>query len=174
MLRIRDFVAALKKQNRAQPVCFCSDPKGLQFYRWKIRGPQLLQIELNESVYRDASGRLVVESLSLPDFDPREYAKTVGDMLDYLNDPTILHYELIFGGDHEALKFVALRDIGEWVSIEFEAQVKRTPSGFVVGEIRDEKHIRDEFPYSKEIAPSEAGGAFAAIRRHLAKGIEGE
>lgn len=165
MLRIRDFVSALRREDPSKPVCFCSDPKGLQFYRFKSRGAQLLQVELNENVYRDEKGVIRVDSLAVTDFDPKEYAKTVGDLLKSLEDPTIQHHELIFGGDSVALKFVGLRDLGDWISIEFEAVVRRTNTGFVVEEIRDNQHIREEFPYGKEVDPSEAGGALAAILR---------
>jgi hypothetical protein len=36
---------------------------GLTFYRTKLRGDKLVQIEFNEQVYRDASGRVVVQNL---------------------------------------------------------------------------------------------------------------
>ena len=124
-----------------------------------MRGAQLLQIELNENVYRYKNGRIGVDSFPLPaDFDPKEYAKTVGDLLDNLEDPTIQHYELIFGGDHEALKYVGLRNTGDWVSIEFEAKVTRGKDGFIVEEIRNEKHVRELRPFAQEVEPNSGAG----------------
>ncbi|MGO2354044.1 MAG: hypothetical protein ACTH58_04850 [Marinomonas foliarum] len=35
---------------------------GLDFYRIKRRGPDILQIEFNQQVYLDESGRVVVEN----------------------------------------------------------------------------------------------------------------
>lgn len=35
---------------------------GLDFYRLKRRGPGLVQVEFNQSVYRDSKGRVVVEN----------------------------------------------------------------------------------------------------------------
>lgn len=35
---------------------------GLQFYRVKQRGPDLIQIEFDEQVYRDGNGQVVVEN----------------------------------------------------------------------------------------------------------------
>jgi len=172
MLRISQFVADLKKEDGAKLLCFCSDPNGLQFYRFKLRGAQLLQIELNENVYRDGGGRLCVDSLELlAGFDPRESARTVGSFLRNLEDRTIQHYELIFGGDHEALKYVGLRDHGDWVSVEFEAKVSRAKDGFVVEEIRDGKHVREHWPFAREVDPdsddSPVKGLRAKIRREL-------
>ena len=34
---------------------------GLTFYRLKTRGPKLLQVEFEESVYRNEQGKLIVE-----------------------------------------------------------------------------------------------------------------
>lgn len=39
---------------------------GLRFYRLKSRGPQLVQLEFNEVVYRDADGALVAEDIEPP------------------------------------------------------------------------------------------------------------
>jgi len=36
----------------------------LEFYRTKMRGPKLLDIEFNQSIYRDSSGRIVLDDLS--------------------------------------------------------------------------------------------------------------
>ena len=35
---------------------------GLDFYRLKLRGDKLLQVEFNQTVYKDASGKIVVEN----------------------------------------------------------------------------------------------------------------
>lgn len=37
---------------------------GLEFYRLKSRGDKLAQIEFNQPVYLDSSGRVVVENLA--------------------------------------------------------------------------------------------------------------
>ncbi|MCW5299289.1 hypothetical protein DXT88_14000 [Herbaspirillum lusitanum] len=39
------------------------DFSGLDFYRLKIRGPNLVQVEFNQQVYRNAEGDVVVENL---------------------------------------------------------------------------------------------------------------
>ncbi|BBS11552.1 hypothetical protein WP5W18C01_16460 [Klebsiella aerogenes] len=36
---------------------------GLDFYRLKQRGENLIQVEFNQVVYRDSEGRVVVENL---------------------------------------------------------------------------------------------------------------
>ena len=38
------------------------DFSGPEFYRLKQRGPELVQVEFSEQVYRDKTGRVVVES----------------------------------------------------------------------------------------------------------------
>ncbi|AYR26965.1 hypothetical protein RC54_10555 [Herbaspirillum rubrisubalbicans] len=39
------------------------DFSGLDFYRLKTRGPNLVQVEFNQQVYRNAEGDVVVENL---------------------------------------------------------------------------------------------------------------
>lgn len=171
-LKVRQFVADLRKEDRSKPVCFCSDPRGLQFYRFKMRGAQLLQIELNENVCRDDEGRVCVDSLELlANFDPNEDPKTVGQLLDSLSDKTIQHYELIFGGDHEALKYVGLRDFCEWVSIEFEAKVTRAKDGFIVEEMRGDTHVREHWPFAKEIDPESEDILRKSLRAQIERGL---
>ena len=174
-LKIKKFVADLRKEERSKPVCFCSDPKGLQFYRFKTRGAQLLQIELNENVNRDEKGRIVVDAFGIrEDFEPKDYAKTVGELLDNLTDPTIQHYELIFGGDHESLKYVGLRNYGEWISIEFEAKITRAKDGFIVQEIRDGRHVREHCPFAKEIDPDAEESMLRGLRAQIRADLEGQ
>jgi len=36
---------------------------GLEFYRLKQRGPNLVQLEFNQSVYRDETGKLIAEDI---------------------------------------------------------------------------------------------------------------
>ncbi len=114
-----------------------------------------MQVEFEENVCRDQAGRLTVDAISVQEFDPKEYARTVGGLLENLSDPTIQHYELIFGGDRDALKYVGLREYGEWISVEFEQVVRRVDGGFSVQEIRGEEHVNDTFPYMKEVDPND-------------------
>jgi len=39
------------------------DFSGLDFYRLKQRGPNLVQVEFNQQVYRDDQGKVVVSNL---------------------------------------------------------------------------------------------------------------
>jgi hypothetical protein len=53
----------LKQMLEIYPDDYELDFSGLEFYRLKQRGPELLQVEFNELVYRDGTGRVVVENL---------------------------------------------------------------------------------------------------------------
>lgn len=56
-------VGMLRDQLKIYPDNYELDFSGLEFYRLKQRGPELVQVEFNEQVYRDKSGRVVVENL---------------------------------------------------------------------------------------------------------------
>lgn len=56
-------VGMLKQMLEIYPDDYELDFSGLEFYRLKQRGPELLQVEFNELVYRDGTGRVVVENL---------------------------------------------------------------------------------------------------------------
>jgi hypothetical protein len=148
---IGDFVQQLRRHDKSKPVCFCRCPTGLQFYRLKVRGEHLLQLEFNECVYRNKAGKLIVQCSSPPPVNPQEDAKTVGDFLDSLDNGERQNDELIFGDT--ALRFRTLEDIGDWVSVEFEERVFRGENGcFVVEEIRDGHPIREEFSILTTVA----------------------
>jgi hypothetical protein len=164
-LTIAEFLKHLRPHNSSKPVCFCRCPEGLQFFRFKRRGPHLLQIEFNESIYRNGA-RLIVEFISPPPEDPKTDARTVAVFLDNMSEPELQPFELVFGGDHEALKFSGIEDFGDWISINFEQRVYRGENAsFIVEETRDGQPIREEFPMLETRDPSEARtGAFRAIR----------
>ena len=170
-LTIAEFLAHLRPHNSSKPVCFCRCPEGLQFFQFKRRGPQFLQIEFNESIYLNGT-RLIVEFISPPPEDPKTEARTVADFLDGLGESELQPFELVFGGDHEALKFSGVEDFADWVSVNFEQRVYRGENGsFIVEETRDGQPVREEFPLLGTCDPSEARtGAFRAIREHRPPG----
>lgn len=55
-------VGQLIDQLQAFPKDMLVDFSTLDFYRLKQRAPNLVQIEFDQSVYRDAQGRVVVEN----------------------------------------------------------------------------------------------------------------
>ena len=55
-------IAELKEHLKGFPDDYDVSFSGLTFYRTKIRGPKLVQIEFNETVYRDENNRVVVEN----------------------------------------------------------------------------------------------------------------
>lgn len=60
-LTVGDLVEQLKNFPKDTEISF----SGLDFYRLKMRGPKLLQFEFDQSVYRDSSGKVVVENHDL-------------------------------------------------------------------------------------------------------------
>lgn len=56
-------VGMLRQQLALYPDNYELDFSGLDFYRLKQRGPELIQVEFNQQVYREKSGRVVVENL---------------------------------------------------------------------------------------------------------------
>lgn len=56
-------VGILREHLAIYPDDYELDFSGLEFYRLKQRGPELVQVEFSEQVYRDRSGRVVVENL---------------------------------------------------------------------------------------------------------------
>ncbi|WP_324710119.1 hypothetical protein [Pseudomonas citronellolis] len=56
-------VGILKEHLASYPDHYELDFSGLDFYRLKQRGPELVQVEFNQQVYRDGTGRVVVENL---------------------------------------------------------------------------------------------------------------
>jgi hypothetical protein len=162
---VADFVSQLRNQDRQKPVCFCGSPEGLQFYRVKRRGPELLQLEFNESVYRQHDGQLWIDAIDAAPADPAGTAPTVGGLLDWLDRPETQKFELIFGGDHEALEFAQVSALGEWANVEFLQRVYRAENGgFVVEESRNGQAVRKEFPLRTTRDPRVVTtGAFGAI-----------
>jgi hypothetical protein len=58
-ITVRELIELLRKEKQDSTVEFGGG--GLTFYRVKTRGSNTVQIEFNESVYRDKSGRLRAE-----------------------------------------------------------------------------------------------------------------
>ena len=56
-------VGDLRRQLSVYPEHYEVDFSGLDFYRLKQRGDELIQVEFNQPVYRDANGRVIVENL---------------------------------------------------------------------------------------------------------------
>lgn len=57
-------IGMLRQQLALYPDNYELDFSGLGFYRLKQRGPELIQVEFNEMVYRDKkTGHVVVENL---------------------------------------------------------------------------------------------------------------
>ena len=56
-------VGMLREHLAVYPDHYEVDFSGLEFYRLKQRGPELVQVEFSEQVYRDKTGRVVVESI---------------------------------------------------------------------------------------------------------------
>ena len=155
MFTVAEFLSQLRLHDPAKAICFCGCPQGLQFYRFKRRGDSLLQLEFGENVFRTAEGQLWIDDLTEGEIrsteDLKPLAQTVGQMLSGFNNPDVQKFELIFGGDERALKFMGIKDIGEWVSIEFEQRIYRNANGnFVVEEVRDGRPIQEEFPLLKD------------------------
>lgn len=55
-------VGELKEHLAIYPDNYTIDFSGLEFYRLKQRGDTHVQLEFNQSVYRNAEGRVVVEN----------------------------------------------------------------------------------------------------------------
>ena len=159
--------AHLIRHDRNKPVCFCRSIAGLGFYRFKIRGEGLLQIEFSESIYRDQQGKLVIDTIFEPAENPVEHAPRVSDFITTESDPECKNYHLFFGGSEDALTFAGMEDFGDWVSINFEQRVFRDEhGGLTVEETKEGQLVRTEFPVSKFIDPNETRtGAFGAISR---------
>ena len=60
-LTVGELIDHLSVFSRDATVFFGGSVDGLTFYRTKLRGEDLVQIEFNEQVYRTDSGELVVE-----------------------------------------------------------------------------------------------------------------
>jgi hypothetical protein len=56
-------VADLKRRLSIYPDHYEVDFSGLDFYRLKQRGEELIQVEFSQPVYRGADGRVIVENL---------------------------------------------------------------------------------------------------------------
>jgi hypothetical protein len=63
-LTVKDLIDHLSIFDRDAIVVFGGSEDGLIFYRTKRRGAKLIQIEFEQQVYRDDSGRLVVQEFS--------------------------------------------------------------------------------------------------------------
>lgn len=56
-IKVKELIELLKRENPELDVDF----SGLDFYRLKDRGG-FLQIEFNQSVYKDSSGNVIIEN----------------------------------------------------------------------------------------------------------------
>lgn len=56
-------VGELKKELEGYPDHYELYFGGLDFYRLKQRGPKLVQVEFNQTVYKDKNGKVVIENL---------------------------------------------------------------------------------------------------------------
>jgi len=56
-------VGLLKEHLASYPDHYELDFGGLEFYRLKLRGPEHVQVEFNQQVYLDGTGRVVVQNL---------------------------------------------------------------------------------------------------------------
>lgn len=56
-------VGRLREELSAYPDHYEISFSGLEFYRVKTRGPELVQVEFNQPVYLDETGRVVVHNL---------------------------------------------------------------------------------------------------------------
>ncbi|MGS3448538.1 hypothetical protein ACB376_11100 [Klebsiella electrica] len=63
LLTVGELLDQLKHYPRDTKISF----SGLDFYRLKWRGENLVQIEFNQQVYRNAEGLVVVENLDQPE-----------------------------------------------------------------------------------------------------------
>ncbi len=59
LITVGELLDRLKHYPRDTRISF----SGLDFYRLKQRGENLIQVEFNQVVYRDSEGRVVVENL---------------------------------------------------------------------------------------------------------------
>lgn len=58
MITVGDMIDYLKLYDRNMNLDFST----LDFYRLKQRSPDIIQVEFNQTVYRDEQGRVVVEN----------------------------------------------------------------------------------------------------------------
>lgn len=160
-------VAILSEHDRSKPICFCGDPNGLEFYRVKGRGG-VLQIEFNQLVSREASGRLTVDHSAALGSAP---VTRVGELVDDLrNCGDYAHKRVCFSD--EALDFIRVQDTGSHINFEFTQRVYRAKNGsFVV----EEGAVREEFPPGKTSTregPRIGRGMIAAIEQAASQSAE--
>lgn len=56
---VGEFMEELKVFDKNARLSF----SGLDFYRLKMRGDDLIQVEFNQQVYKDSNGKVIVENL---------------------------------------------------------------------------------------------------------------